>query len=205
MNKKAQQYKKRQLKTEAAQNEVDQSRGQQVLTGLAMKLFDMEQKIQRLTKRLDTAEATSRYVDYRSMALQNLLIASGTYSEASILNEIEVMQVRDFEMNSAIDDKNNNLLVSTDAAATGMFAIVSLRLFKDGAELINEKVSRAKIELGKNELIEGIDDALFGMTSGQSKTIDMVLQDKTDKVEITLIGLRIAAPVEQTADATEQA
>jgi hypothetical protein len=207
VNNKAQEYKKRQAKVAGAQADMNANKldGQQrMITGIAMKVYELETKLNRLTQRLSGAEATARYADYRSSALTTLLQNSGTYSEAAVLNEIEVLQVKDFEANSEVDDQRNNLEVFNGAAETGLQAIVSLKFFKDGSELHTERVVRSKMELGKNEILPGVDEAVTGLTPGQTKRIAIDLQGKTDEMEITLLGLRKQRPVAETAVDDEQ-
>jgi len=207
-NVKAERYKKRHQKQVAAQTEVNTDQlnsNKRIIAGLAMKLYEMEQKVQRMSKRLERAEATARYADYRSSALSTLLQASGTYSEESILNEIESLQIKDFETNSSLDDQQNNLEdAGNGPAENGQQAILTLKLLKDGKELITERVVRSKIELGKNEMLPGIDEALVGMNVGESKRVPLDLQGKTDEAEITLLGLRKAKPA-PAADAAAPA
>ncbi len=197
-NTKAELYKKRHAKQVAAQTEVNTNQlqnNQRMIAGLAMKLYSLEQSVQRLQSRLDKAEASARYADYRSSALSTLLQASNTYSEEAILAEIEKLQIADFEINSSLDDQKNNLKdAGNGPAENGQQAILILKLLKDGKELISERVVRSKIELGKNELLPGVDEAVVGMSVGETKQVAMDLQGKTDQAEITLLGLRKVKP-----------
>lgn len=207
MNPKAEQYKKRQAKEVSFQTEANTDqlgKNQQMITALAIKMYSMGQEVILLKKRLDRADAIARYADYRSSALSNLLRASGTYSESDVLNQIEALQTNDFDLNSAAEDEKKNLTsVTTSAAADGMYAIFSVKIFMNGDELISEKIIRSKLLLGDEEdmkqTLPGIHEAILGMNVGETKRIPMNLQDKTDEAEISLLGLRT-----QTVIQTEQ-
>jgi len=185
-------------KSEANQSAIAQL--QQMVLGMSYKLYELETKLQR-------AENVARVADTRSTALQNLVSKAGI-SQEDVMAEIMSIQANDFEEASAADDAKRGLEKVEDANATaaiGQHAIMTLSFFKDGSEIIEERIVRSKIELGKKELLgELLDDAVIGMKVGESKEISLDIAGKIDTAKVTLLGLR-NAPAAEAAPAEGQA
>lgn len=215
MNTKADKFKKSKMKQMAMQTEENVAtvqQGQRILMGLAQKMYELDVALHSTKARLEKAEAMARYADYRSTALSNLLQAAGNFSEEVLLNEIELLQVKDFDYNSKVDDERSGLEdAGQGPAANGMHAIFVMKIFKGGKELLSERVVRAKSELGNEKdaknMLPGVHDALVGMNVGESKRMPMDLQGQTDEAEITLLGLRKPVPQAETPEnqSSEQA
>lgn len=207
MNIKADKFKKSQLKQMAMQSQSNAEQvGQQrqLVVALAQRLFEMDQTLNLMKARLSRAEATARYADYRTTALVRILQGAGNFTEEQILNEIEALQVKDFDHNSAVEDAKLNLEdAGQGPAENNQHAIYSVKLYKNGTELAAERIVRAKGQLGNPDdsraTLPGVFDAIVGMNVGESKRIPMDLQGQTDQAEITLLGLRKAKPEQPAA------
>ncbi len=201
MNEKASQFRsKRDVKAlglQADQNHTALQQMQQLVMGLSLKTFELETKLRH-------AENVARLCEYRTRAIVGLMEGGQPVGEKSVIRRIMQFQEEEFEKGSALDDQQRNLeVVTSETAQSGMIAITTIRLFKDGAELEDERVVRSKIELGRNELFKGLDEAIIGLQIGESKSFPLNIQDKTDSAEVTLLGLRRAQTPEPELEATQ--
>jgi len=201
MNEKASQFRsKRDVKAlglQADQNHTALQQMQQLIMGLSLKTLELESKLRH-------AENVARLCEYRTRAIVGLMEGGQAIGEKSVIRRIMQFQEEEFEKGSALDDQQRNLEeVTNEVAQSGMIAITTIRIFKDGAELEDERVVRSKIELGRNELFKGLDETIIGLQIGESKSFPLNIQDKTDLAEVTLLGLRRAQAPESKIDATQ--
>lgn len=206
-NDKASSFRKRQLKTIGAQSDQNTSalkNLQQMAYSLAMKVFQMENDIRQLRNQADRATSIAKASEYRSLALSKLLTEKVV--DEQILNiEIEQMQIEDFEENSRADDARRGLqAVDDQVAEKGLFAILTVRFFKSGEELKKEKIVRSKIEIGKEELFQGVDASVVGLKVGESRRFPLNIENQVDEAEVTLLGLRKAPPKAEPAETTPE-
>jgi hypothetical protein len=191
MNKKAMDFRSRNTKQAALQANANLEilqRLQQMIYGMSYKLFQLEQEF-------NSTKAQARVADYRSLATANLLKTGGTFSERQLIEAIFELQAKDFEEQSARDDQEKNLEVVTDQAASNdQHAITTVRLFKDGKEIEDQRIVRSKVVLGRNELFAGFDEQVLGMTLGETKRFKTDKFPHFDEAEVTLLGLRKARP-----------
>lgn len=187
MNPKAQQFsKKTAIKQEQAQSEVNR----QALQSLQQMAYSLFYQVYGMASRVEALEKEANQSRVRTKALTSLLSRSGV-TQDEVKETVDSIIVEEFEKNSSDDDKVKSLsVVSNEAAQVGMSAILSIRVFKDGLELVDQQVLRSKVELGKGEIAADVENAVVGMTIGETKRIEMKIEDKTDSAQITLLGLR---------------
>lgn len=206
-NDKASTFRKRQLKTIGAQSDQNTSalkNLQQMAYSLAMRVFQMENDLRQLRNQVDRATSISKASEYRSLALSKLLTEK-IVDEQALNAEIERMQIEDFEENSRVDDSRRSLqAVDDQVAENGLFAVTTLRFYKTGEELKKEKIVRSKIELGKEELFQGVDAAVIGLKVGESRRFPLNIENQVDEAEVTLLGLRKAPPKPEPATTTPE-
>ena len=188
---------KKAAKVAAVQEQVNtESLGQlrNTVLGITQYLYQLEQKMDRLS-------GTTRAADYRSRALSELLAANGV-TQASVNEKIIQLQEQDFNQNSLIDDQQKGLeqLAPGTAAVLGNTVITTIRMFKGGVEVQDERVVRSKVELGKNVIFNPeFDNNIVGMTVGESKRVSLNLGNGAiDESEITLLGLSALKVAEET-------
>ena len=168
-----------------------------MLLGLAGRIYSLERKLNALFP-------VAKKADWRSLALVKVMADRSMVQEQEVVDMAERLQKEFFEKESDREDQQKGLVPSdTDVAEDGMFVITSLRVFKDGKELEDERIVRSKIELGVYELFPELDDAIRGMRIGESKRFPLNLQQQTDEAEVTLIGLRKRISV-QSGDIPKQ-
>ena len=200
-NPKALNYSKRniqQIGAQAEANNQNMSQIQQMLQGLMYQNYQTANTIQDLNRQMKANT-------FRSQAAGKMLQKLGI-TESEIEATVDTLIIAEFDKNSNDDDAEKKLsIVSSGTATIGMNAILSLRLFKDGAELIEQRILRSKIEIGKSELLPQVDEVLVGMSVGEAKKFLIDLQGKTDEAEVTLLGLRSQPAAEATKSVTSNA
>lgn len=172
---------------------INTQQSNQVLHNLNALMLGLLKRVVDLEKKVKDISPYAKFGDVRSLALSRLLIESGIHvsiTDSMLQSKMKEILIEDFEADSADDDRIKNLEVCTGTAKIGCHAIYNLKLFKDGKELEDQEVPRGKVELGKYEQFPELDDALLGMSPGQSKKIKLELMGKTDEGLFTLIGLR---------------
>ena len=170
--------------TDQYQNELNTLK--QAMMGIYQKLYQLENASQN-------ARRADNLLDFRTRAITNLLGRLGV-SDADVKAEVFTLQVQQFERDSAEDDKKRNLVPANGPAQKGQFAITTIRLFKDGVEVEDERVVRSKVELGKAEFLPEVDEAIYGMQIGDTKTFPLKLGAVVDSAELTLLSLADKAP-----------
>ncbi|NBP02991.1 MAG: hypothetical protein EBU90_23340 [Proteobacteria bacterium] len=202
MNKRAERFRGRKTVQEALQKEADsKSTLQQGFIGLAQEVFSQKTQINRLLSEMRNLRSKADAAHYLSRALNNLMPSK--IPQDQVLGEIERLQVEDFNEASKEDDTARNLVDASDETAqNGLHAIIQMNTFKDGKEIVDERMVRSKIEIGKVELLQEIDELLVGMKVGERKRFPLNIQGKTDEAEVVLIGLRKKQEVAQEAQAT---
>jgi len=168
---------------------------QNQIHSLKQALMSIYQKMYQMDAAIQQNQRVGNALDFRTRALSQLLERAGV-TEKQIREKVEELQVEQFERDSAEDDKNRNLVAAEGPAQNGLFATTTIRLFKDGVEVENEKIVRSKIELGKSELLPEVDQAIAGMSVGDTKTFALDLQGRTDTAELTLLSLKKVAEPE---------
>lgn len=154
----------------------------QALSGLYQKLFELQGKLESLT-------GSAKAADWRSLAIMKLLSRAGI-SEEDVAAKAEELQIAAFDKESALDDEAKGLEAYDGVAENGLTAIVQIRLYNNGTEIAESQVVRSKFEVGSNDLLPQIHEAVIGLKSGESKRIPLSLSGKTDEAEVVLISLR---------------
>lgn len=195
MNPRTRSYKKREMKETQAQgasNAEALKQSQQMLFAMSYKLFELENQ-------LKATHSNMRVLDYKITAYSAFLDRMGV-SKAELNAEIVRLQEADFEVDSQADDEARGLTRADESApaALGQVAILTIRFFKAGLELTNERIVRSKIDLGKNEIFGGkLDEQVLGLLVGQTKRFPISVGEGIDEAEVTLLGLRDAPQVQE--------
>ena len=176
---------------------------QNQIQSLRQAVMAMYQKVYQLDSAIQTSQRVGSALDFRTRALAQLLERAGI-TEQDIKTKVEELQVDQFERDSAEDDKRRNLVSAEGPAQNGHFVTTSIRLFKDGAEVENERIVRSKVELGKAELLPEVDQAVLGMNVGETKKFDLNLQGRTDSAELTLLTISKVAEAKEEKSAENQ-
>ena len=165
--------------------------------------FELEKKVESLSRQLSETKATAKIAEYRSLAIQQLLEETSA-TKLDVRSRIVALQKKDFQVQSDADDRSRNLTTSNGPATLGQIAIVEGRVSKDGTELENEEIIGSKPELGKDELFKGIDEAILGMNVNESKTATFKVKDQEYTFNFRLLGLR-DKPAKTTEGTSEEA
>lgn len=181
------------LQTDA--NTVDVYAAQQDIAGLSITLL---QCLQRLDVVTNLANATSQSTTDALYKLQAIIKLSGL--DLTKVEELAASLKSDSidKFNAEEDSREGLELLQTGTqAATGMSAIVSIKLFNKGRELVGNSIDRARVLVGSGELLPEVDVTLIGMTQGESKRTSVDIQGKADEMEVTLVALKTAKAAEQ--------
>lgn len=176
---------------------------QNQIQSLRQAVMAMYQKIYQMDSAIQTNQRVGSALDFRTRALTQLLERAGI-SEQDIKAKVEELQVEQFERDSSEDDKRRNLVPAEGPAQNGHFVTTTIRLFKDGSEVENERIVRSKVELGKSELLPEVDQAVTGMSVGETKKFDLNLQGRTDSAEVTLLAISKVAEAKEEKSAENQ-
>ena len=171
------------------QNQIQSLR--QAVMAVYQKLYQMEAAIQ-------SGQRVSSALDFRTRAITTLLGKAGI-TESEIKAEVEALQVEQFNRDSEEDDKKRGLVTADGPAENGHFATTTIRLYKDGVEVENERIVRSKVELGKAELLPEIDAAVLGMNVGETRQFALDLQGRSDTAEVTLLALKKKEETKETS------
>jgi hypothetical protein len=206
-NKKADRFKGRQIKATAQQsnrNEAAIAQLQKLMQSLVMTMIQQDKEIRDLKEQASALIGKARSSDFRSVAIMQLLDASQPVTKAAVVERVSDLYIEEFNEGSAIHDKDNGLEeVVQGPAEPGMFAIIKAKLFKNGAEQEDERVLRAKIEIGKEEMFPGLDAALSGLFTGQRSQGTFETGYGPREVEVTLLGLRKKATATEATEETQ--
>ena len=106
---------------------------------------------------------------------------------------VDNAEVKDEDLNEQIDElraRFGTLHTVERATKSGDFVTVDLTARIDGAEVDGGKASDISYEVGSNRMIDGLDEALVGMSAGDEKTFTTQLvgqkDDEKGDVEIRL-------------------
>ncbi len=186
-NKKAQQYRnKNHLGAQTSVNTDMLEQLGQLVVPMSMKVFELEKRLESLSRQLQDTKATAKIAEYKAQALQNL----SEHSSKTVRAEIVKLQKKDFQIQSDADDRIKGLTNSDGPATLGQVAIVSGKVSKDGIELEDEEIIGSKPEIGKDELFRGIDEAIVGMNVNETKLVTFTVNDKEYQFNFQLLGLR---------------
>lgn len=180
---------------------------QKMILNLAARLYRLERKVN------EDYFAKARIADWRSLAIMKLMDEQSVeallkgfpgITEKMIVEKAEQLQVEDFEKDSLEQDRVKNLIpCDEEPAANGHYAIGTMKVFKEGKELEEQRIVRTKFEIGLAEHFPEVDEAVRGLKVGESRRFKLSLQNKTDEAEFFLTGLRKKgeAADEQKSDA----
>jgi len=183
-------FKKKTPKTALKELVENKDNQQNQIQMLRQSLVDVYQKLYQIESSVQTGQRISGALDFRTRAIVALL-QKVSITEQQVKEQIEALQVEQFNRDSDEDDKKRGLVDElNEAAKSGHFAITTIRIFKNGEEVDSEKIVRSKVELGKEELLPEIDNAVIGMKVGETKKFPLNLQGRSDTAELTLLSLK---------------
>jgi trigger factor len=104
---------------------------------------------------------------------------------------VDTAEVKDEDLNEQIDElraRFGTLHTVERAAKTGDFVTVDLTARIDGAEVDGGKANDISYEVGSNRMIDGLDEALVGMSAGDEKvfTTQLVGQKEDEKGDVEI-------------------
>jgi hypothetical protein len=175
---------------------------QNQLHSLKQAIMAIYQKLYQMDSAIQGNQRVSSALDFRSRAIVSLLEKVGI-SEKEIKDQVQELQVEQFDRDSAEDDKKRNLVPSEGPAASGQYATTTIRVFKDGLEVESERIVRSKVQLGKAEFLPEVDEAVLGMNVGETKSFPLNLQERTDTAEVTLLSLKEEAKAPEATTTTD--
>ena len=167
---------------------------QKMVLNLATRLYRLEHRIS------EDYFAKARVADWRSLAIMKLMDEQSVeallkgftgITEKMVIEKAEQLQIEDFEKDSSEQDRVKNLVSCDDElAANGHYAIGTMKVFKEGKELEEQRIIRTKFEIGLAERFPEVDEAVRGLKVGESRRFKLSLQNKPDEAEFFLTGLR---------------
>lgn len=121
------------------------------------------------------------------------------FSEISI--EVPAIEVSDENVDKRLDmlrERFSSLVEADKAAAKGDFVTVDMSASIDG-NVVEESVTEdLSYEVGRGDLIEGLDEALEGMSKGDSKEFDGVLTNGEHEGKEAVISVTVKSVKERT-------
>ena len=199
-NTKASRFKKREIQEAAIQSQVnlkalDQLR--QIVQALSVTSIEQTQRVGVVTDLAKRANQRSLDLIYQVQALIEL---AGLSSESVDKRALALRESDTEKYNDEQDRAGGWIAANSDAKAeSGMTAIVSIALYQNGKELVDDRIVKARIEIGKGELLAEIDQAILGLVVGESKRVTVKLGERTTDAEVKLLGLRAKAVANQEA------
>lgn len=155
-----------------------------MVSGLAIRVFGLDKRVQRFTTRAQKA-------DWRSSALLKILHEKDIISYADVAKAANEVQQEELDQEIQMEVEKFGLEDCPEEmpAEKGHHAIVTVELFKDGEKLDGETI-KAMVQLGQYDLFPELDDAVVGMKVGETKDFDLEIMSQTDKAQVELIDLK---------------
>jgi trigger factor len=113
---------------------------------------------------------------------------------------VEDLAVSDDEVEEQVQNLRERFATLTDverAAAEGDFVTLSLRAKQDGEVLEGAEVSDMSYQVGKGGMLDGLDEALTGMSAGESTTFSSELVGGDMKGQPVEVDVEVSAVKEQ--------
>lgn len=168
---------------------------------IASDLRIAKDNINNLSSRLNGVLGMAQSASMRSLAIQKLLVPVGI-SEDQVTEKANQLLVTDFEAANAKADAELGLVdvEANEEAKPKYTAVASLRLFKEGEEVVALRTIRTRFEVGGADTFPEISQAVIGMKVGDVKRFPLAVQGQTDECELTLFGLRTLKITEEKKD-----
>jgi trigger factor len=102
---------------------------------------------------------------------------------ASLKVTVEATEVSEEDVDADLDSQRlrfSSLKTVERAAAEGDFVVIDLRATQNGEEVEGGSVTGMSHEVGSGNLLDGLDEALVGMSAGDEKTIQSTLAGEQD-------------------------
>ncbi len=112
------------------------------------------------------------------------------------VDDVDVSDTDVEEQVDALRDRFGTLVGVDRAVETGDYVALDLTTTLAGVELEDGSASGLSYEVGSGDLIDGLDDAVIGLTAGESATFDTVLQQgdrsgETAEVTVTVTSVKV--------------
>lgn len=158
--------------------------------------FQAAMAAQQLLTKFGSLEEASAKLDWRVSALVDLVLEKTGATKDEYNAFVRKNQIEAFDRASDVDDIEKGLVPANDATPEeGMHAIYSLRLLKEnGEELQAQELTRSKVRLGDNDVLEEVDFVLLNMKVGETVSLNFQMQGRDMFAEVTLLGLRKQLP-----------
>ena len=174
------------------------------LVAFGQELASLKEAVKRTNGAMTGLMAMAQSATWRSMAIQKLLGPLGI-SEEQIVERANELLVKDFEAASDNADAELGLVKADDEdAKLGYGAIASLKTFLKGEEVVAFRSARTRFEIGGADTFKEVSEAVLGMKVGETKRFALVIQDKVDECELTLVGLRKTVIKEEVNGSQEE-
>jgi hypothetical protein len=199
---KAKEFRKRQQKQAMlhAEDSLNAMRQlQQAIMVVFQKVYQLEQKISSYEKRLEIFDVRSLGT-IRALDEKGLIPKEFTFALADKIVDENIAE------QDQKDDKNRNLQEVDESLKAGYYAVFTLKAFKGDAEATDQDMKWGKVEVGKREVAQAIDDGFIGMKKGDTKRITIEKNETVDSVEVTILSVRATKtlPTEETPVQSEQ-
>jgi trigger factor len=116
---------------------------------------------------------------------------------SSISIEVDDVKLTDEEVAEQVDAlriRFGTLSEVEKVVETGDFVAIDLQATVGGKEVEGGEAKNVSYEVGKNNMIDGLDEALVGMNKGESKKFEAPLQGASEgeigEIEVTLIAVK---------------
>ena len=178
---------------------------QKQLIQALIRQFNTEKRVKALEEKLQRLDKVVQINDWQLSALSRLLKRFVPELTAELLDKtIAEIQVEDFVTYSDQMDANQKLVDAADEVPQDYYHVIfTSRTFDtDWNELKDERLVRARAELGKEELLEPMELALRAMKVGETYSLNLEHDGKELIAEVTLLGLRkpVPQPAQPAAD-----
>lgn len=163
----------------------------QGLYAITQEVANLKNAAQKMNGALAGLMAMAQTATWRSMAIQKLLPSFGI-TEEQIVEKANALLVEDFEAASDRADVELGLVKAEaiEEAKSGYHAVASLKTFLKGEEAVAFRSIRTRFEIGGGDTFKEVTEAVVGMKVGETRRFALVIQDKVDECELTLLGLR---------------
>lgn len=198
---KADEFRKRNRKLDALNSQQNAETNLKIF----QMLLDVLGKMKKLEDQMKDLFPKARIAEWRSLAIMRLCHEKNLLTEQEVVEKGNQLMIEDFQQHSDADDKARSLITVQGPAEDGMYAILNLKVYKDGQELQDQEIPRSKIEIGKVEQFPELDAAVRGMNVGETKRFPLKLMQQTDEGQVVLLGLRQAPkPAKEGVDGTQE-
>jgi trigger factor len=114
--------------------------------------------------------------------------------------EVDEIKVGDDEVDEQVEglrERFGSLIPVERAAADGDFVTIDLSASKDGEPIAEAQATGVSYQVGRGTMLEGLDDALMGMSAGDEKNFESTLVGGEFKDQVVDVTVTVSAVKEQ--------